>query len=411
MAAFTWKARDREGRSVGGVLAAPDPAALAARLRGQGLLVLEVTPATAGAPAETAAARGGPLGRAPWNRPPRLDVENSLRQLALMLDSGLTLLEALRASADHARRRATSRVFRDVAQEVERGSTFHEALARHPHAFPPLVTELARAGELSGTLEPSLVRAAMHLEQRREIRAQVAQAMLYPSIVVALAVLVTGVMVTSVIPKLEGFFANSRSSLPGITRALIDVSHFLQEHGAHLSIGIVATVLALLGLDRYPPTRHALDRVTYSLPLIGTIRTLGATALFSRSLSVLIGSGLSLVSSLETTERILRRPVAARAIARSRRAVVAGEPLAGGLEGSVAFAPILPRMVRVGERSGNLERVLQDAAQFHELELRAWIKRASYLVEPVVTLVVGGIVGFVYIAFFLAMFAAAGGLA
>lgn len=405
MPAFAFDARGPDGTPQAGVLSAADEGTIAARLRARGWLVLDVRPTD-----EPDVGTGDATAlRWPSLPPASFDVEHALRQISLMLDSGLTLLEALRATGEHARRRSMTRVLDDVARRVERGATFHEAVAAHPDRFEPLARELIRAGEQSGTLDDALVRAAAHMQDRRQLKSSVIQALLYPMIVVLLTVLVAGFMVVNVVPKLEGFLSGSGNRLPAITQMLIDVSHFFQTWGTWIAIGTVASLIALLALDRFPPTRAVLDAIGYRLPVIGRVRTLAATAMFARSLGVLVQNGITLLQALTTVERILPRPVTADLVARARAHVVQGGSLSEGLAGARAIAPIVVKMISIGERSGALDRVLLDAAEFHEAELRAWIKRAGFIIEPLITLIVGGIVGFVYVAFFVAMFSLAGG--
>jgi len=406
MPAFAFDARGADGGAKTGVLDASDAGALASLLRGRGWLVLDVRPAES---TKDAADETAPALRWPSRAPSSFDVEHSLRQLSLMLDSGLTLIEALHATAEHARRRSMSQVLNDVARRIEAGASFHEAVAAHPKRFGPLARELIRAGEQAGTLDDALERAATHLEDRRQLRGAVSQALLYPTIVVALTVLVAGFMILNVVPKLEGFLASSGKQLPAVTQALLDVSHWFQAYGTILAVAVLAALLGLLALDRYEPTRAVLDRLSYRLPAIGRVRTLASTAMFARSLGVLVANGITLLQALITVERILPRPETRNLVARARRRVVAGGSLAEGLTGSRALAPIVPKMVSIGEKSGAIDRVLLDAAKFHEAELRNWIKRAGFIIEPLITLIVGGIVGFVYVAFFVAMFSLAGG--
>lgn len=406
MSSFAFEARDGTGRPHSGVMEAADSSALARQLRSQGWLVLEVRALDEPIPPSGAAPRRARSGLLPATR---FDVETALRQLALMIDSGLTLLDALRAVGEHARRRRMGQVLESVAARIEAGATLFEAVARHPRQFPPLVQELIHAGEMSGTLDVAFERAAAHLEARRGLRAAAAQALLYPSIVLALAVLVSGFMIVNVIPRLESFLAASNRSLPAITQALLDVSHWFDRHGLQLAVALPALAVLLIVLDRQPSTRMVLDRTSYAIPLLGRVRTLAGTALFARSLSVLIENGVPLVQALRTVERLLERPVLRGAIERARQRVVEGGSLASSLARATGIAPIVAKMISIGERSGMLGRVLEDAARFHEQELAAWIRRMSFVVEPVITIVIGSIVGFVYIAFFVAMFSLAGG--
>jgi len=407
MPAFLFEARDPSGQEQRGTLDAANAGQLATTLRARGWLVLDVKP---GPDSKDAAAGDRTSPAQSLSLPPsRIDVETGLKQIALMLDSGLTLLGALRSSAEHARRASWRRIMQDVTARIERGTSFADSVAVHPRQFPPLVQELIRSGEHSGTLDQSLRRAASHLEMRRELRNAVGQALLYPVIVITLTVLVAGVMVLNVIPKLESFLLSSSNELPAITQALLDASHWFRDWGPYLAVFLPATIIAIIMLDRYLPTRRVLDAIVFRIPIVGTVRRLSSTALFARSMSVLLGAGITLVHSLGIVARILPRPTTFDAIERARERVLQGSPLASGLVGSPAFAPILTKMVGIGEETGNLDRVLDDAASYHELELQAWIKRASFIIEPVITLVVGGIVGFVYIAFFVALFSLAGG--
>lgn len=406
MPAFAFRARDRSGRDLAGTEVASSLAASAESLRSRGLFVLELRPQGESA-GQHATAWRRPL--APLLRGPRgLDVEQALRQLALMERAGLPLLQSLRTAARNAARRSMGRVLDRLAERVEAGGTLAEALREHPRLFPPVVVEVLHAGEQSGGLEAALERATEHLQRTRELRSLLLQALFYPAIVITLAAAVAGYMVFAVVPVLEGFLRASSRKLPWITRALVDTSVFARTHVLELLALLALGGGLALALDRYPPARRWIDRASYRLPLLGPLRRLSSTARFSRSLQVLIGNGINLVRALELCRAIAGRPEAADAIERARGRVLAGEPLAESLAGPRAFSPLLARLVDVGERSGTLEQVLSEVAAHQEGELRAWIKRASTLIEPVLTLVVGAIVGFVYIAFFLAMFAAAG---
>ncbi len=404
MATFTFKARQRDGGEERGVMEAADPGALAARLRDRGLLVLEVTPSNE----RRRVHRHEPA--PPFARKPALqDVENALRQLALLLSSGVSLVESLETIAENSRSRRFAFVARRIRVRVESGDTLHESFARHPEIFSPLVVELVRAGEQSGTLELALERSAVHLEQRRNIRSAVLSAMMYPLLVVVMTSIVAGIMVVKVIPELEKFLLSSHQRLPAITRALLSFTHVVDAYGAYAVTMFLASVVAIIAFERYEPTRAVLDRITFSIPFLRRVRILGSTALFARTLGTLVESGIPLTIALETSERILARPTPRRAIARAREGVLRGDPLFKNLLGTIAFAPMLPRLIRVGEASGSLDRVLLESARFHELELAAWIKRASLIIEPLITILVGSIVGFVYTAFFAALFSLAGG--
>lgn len=295
----------------------------------------------------------------------------------------------------------------DVADRIEQGASFATALAAHPRVFSEHVVQLVRVGESSGNLDAALRSAADHLERLRQMRLTVFNALMYPAIVALMAAGVTGFLVIGVIPKLEKYLGGRGRTLPAITQNLLDVVAWLQQWAAQLGLLAGALVAALLLIHRWPPGRLVLDRWLLRLPVIGRVLRLAGTATLARSLSVLVESGVTLLDSLRTVSRLLGNRALAARIESARASVLGGGTLAGALAGA-EFMPMLPRMVAVGESAGTLVPVLEEVAAFHEAQLVAAIRRMSLLIEPVVILVVGGIVGFVYIAFFVALFSLTG---
>lgn len=405
MPVFQYTARDARGQSLCGVSDAGTPEAVAAELRGRGLLVLRVEPAAADGPA--AAVDLNPLA---WLPPTRLDIEVGLQQLGAMLHSGLSLLSALRTVAEQARRRSAAALWREVAASIERGASVSGALSAHSRSFPDYVVQLVRVGESSGELDMMLTRAAEHLEQARNLRLTVVNALAYPVIVALLAVGVSSYMLLAVIPKIQRFLAAGGRALPPMTQALVDLSQGLRRWLPGLGLGLAAAAAALWVLRRWPPGRLALDAAWLRMPVVGHVLRLADTATFSRALGILLESGVALLDSLRTVEGLLRNRAMASRIAAARLAVTRGETMAHALAGRREFMPMLPRMIAVGEATGMLGQTLCDVARFHEAQLVTTIRRMSMLIEPVTILVVGGMVGFVYIAFFVAVFSLASGV-
>jgi type IV pilus assembly protein PilC len=405
MPTFAYRARDATGRTREGSAVAASESAVAAELRGGGLLILDVR----AMPARPHAAQNGvapPLIGLPATS---FDVQTSLRQLALMHRSGISLLAALRTAADTSRRASMARLWRQVADRIEGGSTLAEALAAHARQFPPLTHQLIRSGEHSGTLDQALLRAADHIERRRMLRATLLQALFYPSIVITLTVAVSAFMVLQVIPALQSFLQGFHRKLPPLTAALLAFSHWLRLYLPMVAVGVLSILILIAVFNRIDAARMFFDRLLSRLPFVGRARALASTAEFARTISVLLASGIDIVSALRLCEGVLGRPLAKQAVVAAREAILAGHTFSEGLGGSPAFLPMLARMATVGEQSGALDEVLRDVAEFHETELKDLIRRASLLVEPVITILVGTVVGIVYTAFFLAMFAVAGG--
>ena len=402
MAEFQYSARDARGALQQGVATAGSAETLAAELRSQGFLILKIAPVAP--PERQPAFSFSPLA---WLPMTRFDVEVGFQQLAAMLHSGLTLLVALRTVAEQARRARAAGLWRGVAERIERGDTLSGALAAEGRRFPEYVVQLIRVGESSGELDAMLTRAAEHLEQSRNLRLMVVNALAYPSIVVFLAVGVSAFMVLSVIPKIERFLAGGGRTLPPLTQALLDVSNWLRDYLPELGLGLVVAAAAGALVYRWPPGRLLLDAASLKIPVVGSVLRTGGTAIFARGMGILLESGVGLIESLHTAEHLVRNRALARRVVAAREAVTRGETLADGLSGHREFLPMLSRMVAVGEATGALGRTLNDLATFNEGQLVAIVRRLGVVIEPVMILTVGGIVGFVYIAFFVALFSLA----
>lgn len=400
MPALRYTARDGTGHSESGLQHAASVEALSAELRSRGLLVLDIRPAES----RTAAPGQG------WRYLRSLDVETGFLQLATMLHSGLSLLTALRTVARHAPKPRISRAWNEVADRIERGSTFSSALASGGRNFPPFAVQMVNVGETSGNLDMALRRAAAQLESSRQLRATLVQALTYPAIVTVVASGVAAFLVLGVIPKIQKYLAGHGRSLPAMTEALLDVSAFLQTWLPYIAGGLILLFLSILAIRQWPPGRLAVDRAVLRIPIIGKAVRLAGTTAAARGLSVLLESGLALVQSLQTVQSLLPGSAFRFRISSARDAVLRGSSLAGGLKEGREFMPMLAEMTAVGESAGTLPEVLEEVGRFHEHQLLAVIRRMSMLFEPFIILVVGSIVGFVYLAFFLALFSLAGGI-
>lgn len=402
MPAFRYITRDTAGGAQTGTLVASSMEALTAELRARGLLVLDVEPL---------AKKGGALtwNPATWLPAASFDAELGFQQLATMLHSGLSLLAALRTVAEQARRLRATAVWNEVADRIEHGSSFADALAGQERVFSEHVVQLVRVGETSGNLDSALRSAAQHLERTRQMRLTVFNALMYPAIVALMAIGVTAFLVIGVIPKLQKYLSGRGRTLPAITQNLLDVVAWLQEWAPLLGVLGGASLVALFFIHRWPPGRLALDAFFLRIPIVGRVLRLAGTATLARGLGSLIESGVTLLDSLRTVEKLVGNRALGARIDAAREAVLRGGTLASSLSQGREFMPMLPRMVAVGESAGTLSSVLREVADFHESQLVAAIRRMSMLIEPVVILIVGGIVGFVYIAFFVALFSLTGG--
>jgi type IV pilus assembly protein PilC len=386
--------------------AASEREALAA-LRAEGFAVLSIAPA-AGADAEGARSLPPPWHPA-WLVPMRaFDVELGLRQLSSMLRSGVSLLAALETVADQASSPRAARVWRAALDDVASGRPLSEALAARGGRFGPAAIALVRVGEQSGELDAALLHAAGQLEAHRNLRSMLANALAYPVFAIVAALGVSAFLVVSVIPKIAEFLESGGAELPALTQALVDLSAWLRANGAWLLGGLAAAVAAFLAVRLFPAGRLALDSLALRTPVAGRVRRLAGTAVFARAMGMLAGSGVGLLEALDVSRGLLRNRRLARCVGDASEAVLRGGALAPPLKARGCFMPMLSQMVAVGETTGSLADAFSEAARFHELVLAVAIKRLGALVEPLMIVFTGLVVGVVYVSFFMALFSMAG---
>ncbi len=404
MPLFSYQARSRDGRPEQGQAEAPSGPVLVTQLRARGLLVLAVHALQQPKPHVTAVARRRFLSR----RPRSIDIESGLQQLAFQLRSGITLVNALETCAAQAERPAAANLWRFVARLIGDGQPFSVALAT-TNSVPALVLPLAKVGEETGRLEQALERAASTLERRRELRSQLLTAMTYPIIVLVMAVGATIYMLTGVIPKLQALLSAHGRALPVITQALVDLSWFLRTYGWHLCIVSVTGVCVLAVLMHWPPARLIIDGLLLRLPVMGKVLRIAAAATVSRTLGALLSSGVRVTEALLVAEEAVANRRVRSLLSTARERVMQGAALAPSLAEGRILPPLMTGMIAVGEVAGTLDQVLDGLAKHHDERLAMAIRRMAALVEPAIIIVVGGVVGFVYMAFFAAIYGFIGG--
>lgn len=396
MPTFTYVARDPSGKSRTGVLAADDAAAVTGQLRERGWLVSEVA-------VEQRA--GVDLSPAQWLPVRDVDVAIGLRQIAVMLRSGLSLLRALQIVPNQSRRARMASVWRDVARRIQEGSSLADALAAH-RCFSNLVVQLARIGEQTGSLEPELARAAAALERSRRLRRDTLSALAYPSIVIVMTIGVAIFVVLYLLPKIKGFLEPLGKTLPPTTQLLIDISDAVQTHFVPGSILLGLLIAIVFAVAQYPPGRLLIDRWLLRIPVIGRVAGVGATVQVSRGLRDLLSSGVPLLEALRTSEQLVGNQHLRQHLTRCRERVMRGSGLGDPLTEPGTFQPLLGAMVGVGEQAGTLEEVLDEVSGFYEQELKDLIQTLGAIVEPLLIIGVGTVVGFVYVSVFMALYAA-----
>ena len=337
-------------------------------------------------------------------------IEQSLQQLAAMLSAGVPILNALQtvaAQCPHYLKRA----YFCVANKLHDGQALTETLRAEMPFLGQIVIGLIAAGEANGDIDKMCVYSADLISKRRAIKGQILQAMAYPTVVILLTIGIVCFLMWKVIPKIMKFLENRSAKLPSITQSLVDVSHFLQDYGLYLLFAPLVIAIAIVLLRRNEDTGVYVDRMALYLPLLGKAFRASANALWCRTLGILLESGINIISALEFTEKSLSNLFYKKELNELKNVISRGHPLSTGLRVSEInrFAPLADSMILVGEKTGRIDESLLKVAQFSEKDLQRRIALLTKMIEPALFVVVGGIVGFVYIAFFMGLMAASTG--
>jgi type IV pilus assembly protein PilC len=395
-ATFTYKAVDRAGIPSAGEIVGASADAVTQLLKGQGLTVMDLREKKKGMKKE--------LHLLPQRvKAPELTVMT--RQLATMISSGMTLLRAFYVLEEQIENEKLAETISDVRQRVEAGGTFSEALAEHPKVFSPLYVAMVRAGEAGGVLEQSLERVADQLEKDDALRRQVKSAMAYPTVVLCFAGMVLIGMIAFIVPVFVGVFKDFGGKLPMITQFTVGLSHLVTGSWYIL---IVVAVGGFIGFKKWRTSswgRPQWDRLRLRTPAkIGQTAQKIALARWSRTFSALYSAGVPIMQAIEVTGQTAGNAVLEAAMAEVIESVKSGGSIAAPLKNAPIFPAMVAQMIAVGEETGNLDAMLTKVADFYEDEVAAAIKALTSILEPIMIVLVGGIVGFIVIAMYMPMF-------
>src|SRR6059036_964027 len=332
------------------------------------------------------------------------DVVIFTRQFATMINSGLPLVQALDILQQQTENKVLADVTRQVVYGVESGHTLADALRKHPKAFSDLYVNMVAAGEAGGILDTILVRLAQFLEKNDAIVRKVKGAMVYPAVILSVAVIAVSVLLIVVTPTFQNRFASVNLELPLPTRIVIGMSNLLKNYWWALlgALGVIA-----FGVNQYyktPPGRLQIDAMLLKLPVLGDVLRKSAVSRFTRTLGTLISSGVSILDGLEITARTAGNMVIHNAVMESRASIAGGETIAAPLQKSKVFPPMVISMIAVGEQTGGLDEMLTKIADFYDDEVDAAVSALLSLLEPIMIVVLGVIVGGMVVAMYLPIF-------
>ncbi len=334
------------------------------------------------------------------------------RQLATLIDSGLPLLRGLNVLAKQERDRVLKKTIIGLADSVQGGSTFSEGLAQSPRIFNDLYVNMVRAGEVGGVLEVVLARLAEFQEKAQKIKNKVVAAMVYPIIVLVLAIAIMSFLLVFIVPKFEAIFHDMLGDkpLPKITLFVIGVSNFVKNHGLILLGAIIVLVAAYRFIARTTGGRTAIDRFKLRVPLFGDLLRKTAISRFSRTLGTLVTSGVPILQALNITRKTAGNTVIANAIAQVHDSVKEGESIVQPLEASAAFPPMVISMIDVGEETGQLPEMLLKIADVYDDEVDNSVAALTSMLEPIMIVFLALIVGTIVIALFMPLISIISGL-
>jgi type IV pilus assembly protein PilC len=396
MAAFTYDAINAEGLQLKGEVHAADVPSAQEQLRQRGLLAQNLVERRA---------KGETGARTAFKKVKAKSLQVFFRQLATMIEAGVSVVAALVTLEEQTDDKYLREVIVEIRSDVEAGMELSKAFARHPKVFNRLYVSLIEAGESSGTLDDVLARAATQIEKETQLKRRVKGAMIYPAVVTTFASLVLTFMLMFIIPVFVDVFDDLNGELPGLTQLVMKMSDALRGWWFIIFPGIVASIFALRRLKRTEAGRKVWDRFKLRIPMkIGDVVRKIALARVSRTLATLVAAGVDIISALEITGTTAGNWVIEQSLANVRERVHEGVPIGEPLTSDPVFPPMLGQMVKIGEETGELEKMLSKVADFYEDEVDASIQSLTSIIEPILMIGVGIMVGTIVIAMYLPMF-------
>jgi type IV pilus assembly protein PilC len=392
---YAYKVRDQRGKLVEGRVEAPNESAVAEKLMSMGYAPLEVRLANSGLQREIS-----------FGRPKRIrlkDLAVFSRQFSTMINAGLTMLRALTILSEQVDNVELRKVLRAVKQDVEAGSSLSGAMGRHT-AFPPIMVNLAKAGEAGGFLDRALNQVAENFEKEVKLRAKIKSAMTYPVVVFVMAIVMCAAMMVFVVPTFEGIFTSLGGQLPFPTRILLAVADAMKYVVPAVVVAIVAAVAWWRRYNRSERFRNVWDPLKLRMPVFGGLVQKLALARFARNLGTLLGSGVPILQSLDVVADTTGSIVVTHALADVRDSVRRGESLAGPLAEHPIFPTMVQQMIASGEESGAIDEMLHKVADFYDSEVEATTEQLSAMVEPLMIAFLGVVVGSMLVALYLPIF-------
>ena len=380
--------RRSDGRSIKGTRDADSERALRFALKRDGILITEIVE------------KGGAKERGQvdfkkmlFKRVKRLDIALCTRQLATLTGSGISLVESLTAVIDQIDKPDLKTALIDVREQVNEGSSLSDAFGRHPKFFDNLFCNMVHAGEQSGTLEQVLARLSDFIEAQNRLRAKIQSAMAYPLLMALVGTLIVGVMMVVVVPKVTSIFENFGRELPWYTELLIFTSNLLRDFWWLFLALLVLIVFAFVRWKKTEKGQYRWHKLVLAAPIFGSLALMISISRFAKTLATLLASGVPLLQAMDITKGVLGNAVLEQVVVEASSSIREGESIAGPLQASGHFPPIVTHMIAVGERSGQLEQMLENVAGAYDAQVDTRVATLTSLLEPLMIVIMGAAAG------------------
>ena len=395
MAKFAWEARTKAGQVLKGEMEAKTVEGVIATLQAKDLTPGKIKEKGKGLDLQISFGGGSIKSK---------DLAVFTRQFSTMIDAGLPLVQCLHLLGNDNPNMTLRKVLGQIKDDVEGGSTFADALSKHPKIFDDLYVNLVAAGEVGGILETILTRLAEYIEKADRLMAQIKGAMVYPIIVITIALGIVSVLLLKVIPVFAKMFTDLGGKLPAFTQFTIDASDWLRANIIFIAIGITGFVFLYKAVARNPKGRIMLDSLFLKIPLFGDLIKKTAVARFTRTLGTMVSSGVPILDALEITAKTSGNKIVEMDIMRTRSSISEGKTLAEPLSQSKVFPSMVVQMIAVGEQTGAMDAMLNKIADFYETEVDDAVAALTSMMEPLLILFLGTVVGGIAIAMYLPIF-------
>ena len=338
----------------------------------------------------------------------RVELMRFTRQLSILINAGVPILECMEILYKQEQNMVLKKVIKNISMQIEEGKSLYDAMSPQP-GFDRLYCSLVKAGESAGILDSILIKLAEFLEKAEKLKKQVKSALTYPVIVVFVGIVVIFGLMTFVVPQFVDILKDSNQEIPWVTQTVMDVSSFFQNYTLLLIAGLIAGTMFFLNFIKTHEGKQAWDRFTMKAPLFGMLVIKGNLGSFTRTLATMLSAGVPIIDSLEICIETLDNTQIAKDLNKVRKAVIEGKSITEPLSRITYFPPLVTQMIKVGESTGNLDQMLIKVADVFEEEVEELVGNLTKLIEPIILVVLGGIIAFVLIAMYMPIFMSAGG--